>query len=49
VHCRKSCHAGTSASGSSKVFANGLPVCRIGDAISCGSTMAHGSSKVIIG
>ena len=42
-------HSGTSASGSSTVFVNGKPKCRIGDTISCGDTMAEGSSDVIVG
>lgn len=42
-------HSGASASGSSTVFVNGKPKCRIGDAISCGDTMAEGSSDVIVG
>lgn len=42
-------HSGASISGSSTVFVNGKPKCRIGDAISCGDTMAEGSSDVIVG
>jgi uncharacterized Zn-binding protein involved in type VI secretion len=42
-------HGGSAASGSSTVFVNGLPACRIGDAVSCGSTMAEGSSDVFCG
>jgi len=33
---------------SSKVFANGIPICRLGDPASCGHP-ATGSSKVIAG
>lgn len=35
----------TTISGSPKCFADGLAVARIGDAISCGDTIATGSSK----
>ena len=42
-------HAGTASSGSASVFINGKAVCRIGDAISCGSTMAAGSGNVLAG
>ena len=44
------CYPATPAVGcSSDVIINGLPACRIGDSISCGDTMAEGSSDVIIG
>jgi uncharacterized Zn-binding protein involved in type VI secretion len=33
--------------GSAKVFAGGKPVCRQGDAASCGHTIANGSSNVV--
>lgn len=36
------------AAGSSTVFVNGIPVCRAGDAASCGH-VATGSSDVIVG
>jgi len=42
-------HDGVASSGSSSVFVNGQPICRIGDDISCGDTMAEGSSDVIAG
>ena len=50
VHCcGNPCHAGAAASGSPTVFVNGRPACRIGDAVSCGSTMAEGSGDVFCG
>lgn len=51
VHCdsQGSCHGGVSATGSSTVYANGKARCRIGDSVSCGSTMMTGSSTVFIG
>ena len=49
VHCCAGvCHGGTAASGSPNVFTNGKAQCRIGDSISCGSSMATGSSDVIV-
>ena len=42
------CHASVAASGSPNVFVNGIPKCRIGDAVACGSSMATGSSDVIV-
>ena len=42
-------HGGIASSGSSTVYVNGKPVCRIGDAISCGDTMATGSADVFAG
>lgn len=47
--CDSNCHGGTTVSGSSKVYINGLQVARIGDPVSCGSVIAEGSSKVICG
>ena len=41
-------HKGNAASGSPNVFVNSLPACRIGDSVSCGSTMAQGSPNVFI-
>ncbi len=50
VHCcDDDCHDGALSQGSSTVFINGLPVARIGDPISCGSSVAHGSSSVFAG
>jgi uncharacterized Zn-binding protein involved in type VI secretion len=42
-------HGGRAASGSHTVFVNGRPACRIGDAVSCGSSMVHGSDNVFCG
>lgn len=41
-------HDSTSATGSPNVFANGKAKCRIGDSVECGSTMANGSSNVLV-
>lgn len=41
-------HGGAAAGGSSNVFVNDRNLCRIGDSISCGDTMAEGSSDVIV-
>jgi uncharacterized Zn-binding protein involved in type VI secretion len=35
------------ASGSPKVLINGIPVARVGDSISCGSTNLTGSNVII--
>lgn len=37
------------ASGSSSVYANGIPVCRIRDPITCGDFAAQGSRNVFVG
>lgn len=42
-------HDATTSGGSSTVFVNGKPIARIGDAISCGSTIAEGSGNVFAG
>lgn len=42
-------HSGVIASGSSSVFINGRAAGRIGDAVSCGGSVADGSSNVFIG
>lgn len=42
-------HTGVIASGSATVFVNGRQAGRIGDPVSCGSSVAEGSSDVIIG
>ncbi|RPE72535.1 putative Zn-binding protein involved in type VI secretion [Tibeticola sediminis] len=42
-------HGGSAATGSDTVYVNGRPACRIGDAVSCGSTMVEGSGDVICG
>jgi uncharacterized Zn-binding protein involved in type VI secretion len=49
-HCDSvSCHGGTLATGSGTVFANGQAIGRTGDPVSCGSTVAEGSSNVFAG
>ena len=42
-------HSGSQSGGSSTVFANGAAVARIGDSISCGDSVANGSTDVICG
>lgn len=42
-------HGGNASGGSSTVFVNGRALCRIGDPISCGDTMATGSPNVFAG
>ena len=42
-------HGGSLASGSSTVFVNGSALGRIGDPVSCGSTVAVGSGNVFAG
>lgn len=42
-------HSSALAAGSGTVFIDGIPAGRIGDAISCGSSVAVGSSDVFIG
>jgi uncharacterized Zn-binding protein involved in type VI secretion len=50
IHCcDDDCHDGALSRGSSTVFINGLPVARIGDPVSCGSSVAQGSSDVFAG
>jgi uncharacterized Zn-binding protein involved in type VI secretion len=46
VHCCIDCHAGVLAQGSPNVYANFLQVGRIGDPVSCGSSVAQGSPNV---
>ena len=41
-------HAGVLAAGSPDVFVNGAPAGRIGDPVSCGSSVATGSQNVFI-
>lgn len=48
-HCNDDCHDGVASSSSLTVFANSKGVCRIGDSISCGSTMAEGSEDTFAG
>lgn len=50
VHCcPPPCHSGKLAQGSPTVFTNGLQQGRIGDPISCGSTVATGSPDTFTG
>jgi uncharacterized Zn-binding protein involved in type VI secretion len=49
THCCESCHDGVASSSSLTVFVNSRGVCRIGDSVSCGSTMIQGSSNVFAG
>lgn len=39
-------HSGTISSGSNTVFVNGKKLGRIGDSVSCGGSVANGSSNV---
>ena len=48
-NCGDSCHDSTQASGSGTVFANGLPVARVGDSIACGSSNQTGSGNHFTG
>ncbi|AMM44851.1 Rhs family protein [Bacillus phage SP-15] len=41
-------HDSVSASGSANVFVNGLPLCRVGDEIECGSRVKFGSRNVFV-
>lgn len=51
VHCNSSptCHDGVLSSGSGTVFVNSKQCARIADDISCGDTVAEGSSNVFAG
>ena len=51
VHCNSQpvCHGGVLAKGSSTVFVNGKQLGRIGDPVSCGSSVATGSGNVYAG
>lgn len=42
-------HTGVTSNGSSTVFINGVSAARVGDSVSCGSTIAQGSPDVFIG
>ncbi|MEY2875793.1 MAG: hypothetical protein RLZZ373_3164 [Pseudomonadota bacterium] len=46
---KKKFHAGSVAGGSATVFAEGRPLARIGDSVSCGSVIAQGSPNVFAG
>ena len=50
-HCapNQGCHTAPQATGSPTVLIGGLPAGRVGDLIGCGSTVATGSSTVLIG
>lgn len=50
-HCcpTQGCHDATTSTASNTVFANNLGIARIGDSVSCGSTIKQGSTTVIIG
>ena len=41
-------HPGSASAGSPNVFTNSKAQCRIGDPVSCGSSMATGSGNVIV-
>ena len=43
------CHGGSLAAGSGTVFANGQRLGRIGDPVSCGSSVAAGAATVYVG
>ena len=47
--CGPSSHAGVQAVGSSTVFVNGLAICRVGDAVSCGSVATATQETVYAG
>lgn len=50
THCAgRSCHDGNLSGGSNTVFVNGKAICRVGDAVNCGSTAAEGSVNVYAG
>lgn len=42
-------HTATISGGSGTVYVNGKPAARVGDAVSCGGSVAEGSSNVWIG
>lgn len=42
-------HSGKIAAGSTTVFINGRKAARIGDGVSCGGSVAQGSSNVFVG
>ena len=51
THCNNvpECHDGVLASGSKSVYINGKQAGRIGDPVSCGSSVATGSENVFAG
>lgn len=48
-HCCIICHSGNLASGSATVYVNDRQAGRIGDPVSCGSSVQTGSDNVIFG
>ena len=46
--CGKASHGGTTLSGSPSVTADGKPVARISDAVSCGTAIMTGSATVSV-
>lgn len=48
-HCTTDCHTPTQAEGSATVFANGLPLARVGDSMDCGDEIASGAGTVNAG
>ncbi|HDM8166668.1 PAAR domain-containing protein [Vibrio harveyi] len=52
-HCKTvkpyDCHGASTAGGSSSVFVNGKALARVGDSVSCGSSIASGSGDVFTG
>ena len=46
--CGPSCHGGVTSSGSSTIMVNNKPVARVGDPVSCGSTILTGYNGIII-
>jgi uncharacterized Zn-binding protein involved in type VI secretion len=53
IHCRTvipfDCHGGVLSVGTSNFLANGRPVAKVGDPISCGSFCQQGEPSFIIG
>lgn len=50
VHrCSDDSHGGTTITGSNKVLVNGMPLARVGDVVSCGSSVMTGSDNVVAG
>lgn len=48
-HCCDDCHKGVASSASAIFFIDGIATCRVGDSVSCGSSMAEGSPEYFIG
>lgn len=51
IHCNSEpeCHGGVLAAGSATVYVEGRQLGRIGDPVSCGSSVAQGSHNVFCG